>query len=90
MPKADQPRPRNRQVRNRLGHNERLAHSLCQMTQWIEHRGMIKETECREFAAQCRRVAASAIGEAERTRWLDMAQQWMKWAELEHKKEEQK
>ena len=44
----------------------------------------------REYAAQCMRVAQSAVGEAERMRWLDMAQQWMKWAEHERKQEEDK
>ena len=33
------------------------------------------------------RLAHSTMGEAERARWLDMAQQWLEWAELEQKKE---
>ena len=49
-----------------------------------------KAAEYRKYAAQCMRVAASAAGDAERRRWLDMAQQWTKWAELEQKNEDQK
>jgi len=51
---------------------------------------MSKAAEYRKYAAQCMRVAASAAGDAERRRWLDMAQQWTKWAELEQKNEDQK
>jgi hypothetical protein len=51
---------------------------------------MSKAAEYHKYAAQCMRVAASAAGDAERRRWLDMAQQWTKWAELEQKKENQK
>ena len=51
---------------------------------------MSRVEEFRGYAAQCTRVAAATLGEAERKRWLDMAQQWMKWAELEQKKEDQK
>jgi len=52
--------------------------------------GMSKAAEYRKYAAQCMRVAASAAGDTERGRWLDMAQQWTKWAELEQKNEDQK
>jgi hypothetical protein len=48
---------------------------------------MSQAKEYRAFAAQCMRVARSAVSEAERTRCLDMAQQWMRWAETEQKKE---
>jgi hypothetical protein len=49
---------------------------------------MSQESLYREYAAQCMRVAQSAFSEAERMRWLDMAQQWVRWADLERKKEE--
>jgi hypothetical protein len=51
---------------------------------------MSKAAEYRKYAAQCMRVAASAAGDTERRRWLDMAQQWTKWADLEQKNEDQK
>ena len=48
---------------------------------------MSQETEYREHASQCLRLAQSAVGELERIHWLDMAERWLKWADLERKKD---
>ena len=47
---------------------------------------MSQETEYREYASKCLLVQ-SAVGELERIRWLHMAEQWLKWADLERKKD---
>ena len=48
---------------------------------------MSHEIVYREYAAQCLCVADTGLGEAERGHLLDMAEQWLRWADLEKKKE---
>ena len=47
---------------------------------------MSQADEFRQYAAQCMRLAESAVRAAERMRWLKMAHKWILWAEAEDKK----
>jgi hypothetical protein len=41
----------------------------------------------REYAESCFKIAQDTTDEAERTRWISMAQKWLQWAQDEEAKE---
>jgi hypothetical protein len=42
---------------------------------------MSEASKFREYAESCFKIAQAATDEAERARWMSMAQKWLQWAQ---------